>query len=284
MKTRNPIKIGEIFTRLTVTEELPIRSSSRGKIFKCKCICGKETVVSGNSLRQKVTKSCGCLQVEHIKDMCKLSTKHGKTNTPEYSIWSIVKQRCLNPNSSGYVCYGGKGVTIHKDWVNSFEKFFEEVGPRPGAGYHLDRIDGSKGYEPGNCRWVTSAMNQQNKSNAPLIEINGESKILAEWLRVLNFPKHRYYARLRSGLSSSEALASQDLPSKGYGSRNKRQKKIQKLNKKISLISNLGIVNDEEFALRDLLIRLENLNTENPDSRIVCKTYNNLLNIVFINT
>lgn len=73
-----------------------------------------------------------------------------------------MKQRCTNPKHDAYADYGGRGITVCERWAKSFSAFVDDVGPRP-AGTTLDRRDNSKGYEPGNVRWATSA--EQNRNN-----------------------------------------------------------------------------------------------------------------------
>lgn len=63
-KPSNPVKIGEIFGRLIVVEEAPMKGVSLGKRFNCKCICGTLHNVSGGSLRAGKVNSCGCLKKE----------------------------------------------------------------------------------------------------------------------------------------------------------------------------------------------------------------------------
>ncbi len=64
MKKRHTVKIGEIYGRLTVSAEVPVRSKFGSKQFVCKCSCNNKTlIVVGSALRgEKGTKSCGCLQ------------------------------------------------------------------------------------------------------------------------------------------------------------------------------------------------------------------------------
>lgn len=46
-------------------------------------------------------------------------------------------------------------------WCSLAKVIGDPAGPRP-PGKTLDRLDGSKGYEPGSCRWAT--VRQQNKN------------------------------------------------------------------------------------------------------------------------
>jgi hypothetical protein len=47
------------------------------------------------------------------------------------------------------------------------------MGERP-AGRSLGRIDGTKGYEPGNCRWSTPMEQQLNAKHTILYRLDGE--------------------------------------------------------------------------------------------------------------
>ena len=50
---------GKRFGRLLVLDY--VGSKSRRSLWRCKCDCGKETIVQGSNLRQGDTTSCGCL-------------------------------------------------------------------------------------------------------------------------------------------------------------------------------------------------------------------------------
>lgn len=73
-----------------------------------------------------------------------------------------MRQRCLNPNATGYDRYGGCGISVCDRW-GSFENFLADMGERP-EGTTLDRFPNPGGdYEPGNCRWATAKEQRSNR-------------------------------------------------------------------------------------------------------------------------
>lgn len=79
------------------------------------------------------------------------------------SSYYAMRSRCLRPNNAKYHRYGGRGITIHPDWLGEggFVRFFAFMGLRP-KGMTLDRIKNDGNYEPGNLRWAdkrTQALN-----------------------------------------------------------------------------------------------------------------------------
>jgi len=78
---------------------------------------------------------------------------HGMAGTPEYVAWRCLKTRCYNMNEPQYKNYGGLGITVCPEWLNSFETFFADMGLRPAAGYSIDRINDDGNYEAANCFW-----------------------------------------------------------------------------------------------------------------------------------
>lgn len=88
--------------------------------------------------------------------------------SPEREAWNSMIQRCHNPNNVGYRNYGGRGIAVCEEWrckEHGFSRFLAHVGPKPFAEYSLDRIDNSRGYEPGNVRWTD--IETQNRNRRP---------------------------------------------------------------------------------------------------------------------
>jgi hypothetical protein len=89
-----------------------------------------------------------------------LRSKGGIRDHPMYGAWSGMVNRCTNPNHTSFARYGGIGITVCDRW-RDFRNFLADMGERP-AGKTLDRIDGMKGYEPGNCRWASATEQRRN--------------------------------------------------------------------------------------------------------------------------
>lgn len=87
--------------------------------------------------------------------------------------------RCTRPSHIGYPNYGGAGITICERWM-TFLNFLEDMGERP-PGTSLDRIDSRGNYEPGNCRWATRAVQNNNRRSNIIFEAFGERKALKFW-------------------------------------------------------------------------------------------------------
>lgn len=163
---------GQRFGRLVVLAYAD-KDKNRNARFLCLCDCGKMKIINGASLRKGLTQSCGCLQKEKAKT---IFTTHGQTigyrRSRLHSIWHGMKNRCLNPNTNRFKIYGGRGIRICKEWLNSFEEFYKwAINNGYDKNLTIDRINNNKGYEPSNCRWVTYS--EQRRNQRPKEQQNG---------------------------------------------------------------------------------------------------------------
>lgn len=155
------------------------RTDNVGKqpAWRCVCDCGNEHTVMGMYLRRGTIDDCGCMR--GAKMIAALGT-HGMTNSPEFRSWLSAKYRCTNPSSKQWPSYGGRGITVCDRWLESFENFYADMGPRP-KGTSLDRIDNNGNYEPGNCRWADQRTQSNNRRSNVVLTLGGETKTLKQW-------------------------------------------------------------------------------------------------------
>lgn len=168
-------------------------------------ICGKITVVRGDSLRSGNTTSCGCGEGYW---------KHGAARrgqeTPEFSAWENMRARC----DEGGVYFGR---SVYCEGFNDFKIFVGKLGPMTAP--TLDRVQNKKGYYCGdcsqcikngwefNCRWATRLEQSLNRDNNHRLPFEGREMCLSEWEKEYKLPPGLLYHRLEDlGWSIEDAL------------------------------------------------------------------------------
>lgn len=130
----------------------------------------------------------------------------GPNRAPEYSSWVQMRSRCRNPNNKKYPWYGARGIKVCERW-DSFKTFLEDMGPRPSSRHSIDRYPDNKGnYEPGNCRWATSAEQAFNRTVNHFVQVAGQKMTLAEATSIQGLGRGTIFSRLARGCSEEEAV------------------------------------------------------------------------------
>jgi hypothetical protein len=163
---------GRKFGRLTVECLLP--KDGRRTHWMCVCVCGNRRAVLSENLHAGISLSCGCYRRD-LQRINKANLLHGeatsgknKRMSVEYHCWAAMKDRCLNPKQKCFPKYGGRGITICKEWIDDFENFLKDMGRRPSPSHSLDRKDNDGPYSPGNCRWATKKEQGRNRRTGKL--------------------------------------------------------------------------------------------------------------------
>jgi len=200
--------VGEKFGSWEVLEKGP-SDKYWNRRWLCRCRCGKQQHVLQNSLVYGHSLSCcSCANKKTAKERGKANTTHGRSSEQVYKVWTQMIQRCTNPNDTAYPEYGGRGITVHEDWIGrgGFERFIEHIGKRPSDQHTVDRIDNNGNYEPGNVRWATSSEQARNTRRSRVIEFDGERLTLAEWAERTGMKRETIARRLNLAWSSERAL------------------------------------------------------------------------------
>lgn len=120
--------------------------------------------------------------------------------------WAMI-YRCYNPDQINYPMYGGRGITVCRDWrgekgKENFIKWALANGFKPEL--EIDRIDNNKGYSPENCRWVTDKKNSNNRRDNIYLFQGDKRFTLAEFAERLNVPYSTVYSGYQRELAEED--------------------------------------------------------------------------------
>jgi hypothetical protein len=202
--------IGKRFGNLVVisqSEDYITKDGTKRKQYLCKCDCGNKKIILGYSLFTNNTKSCGCLS--SINTIHR-NTKHGKSNTRLYSIYRGMKARCYYKSERSYKDYGGKGIIICKEWLNSDTGFINFYNWAIKNGYKnnltIDRINNDINYSPDNCRWVDMNTQANNHTNNRLLTYKGDTKTIKQWSEITGLKYMTLMSRINRGWNIEKAI------------------------------------------------------------------------------
>lgn len=172
-------------------------------LWLCRCVCGNEFTKTGTKLNFRKSVSCGCMTTS-LKAVGMQT--HARSGTPEYNVWCSMKRRCLVPSASSFKNYGGRGIKVCDRWLESFENFYADMGPRPPGRHSIERINNNGDYEPENCRWATQKEQCRNTRKNVFITINSQTKCSSEWAEIVGINPSTFYERMAKGWTGEKLL------------------------------------------------------------------------------
>lgn len=194
--------LGERYGRLVVIAQGGKNKNGNAR-WLCQCDCGSTKVVASYDLRSGNTRSCGCIKQEqrHV-----LTKTHGESGSPLYKLWAGILIRCNPEKSDKYPDYAGRGISVCDEW-KKYENFREwALSHGYQKGLTIDRIDVNGNYSPGNCRFVTYKVQENNRRNNRLLVFRGKTQTMAQWADELGIPYKCLEHRINRGWNVADAL------------------------------------------------------------------------------
>ena len=154
--------MGEYHGIVVIKDLGTFNDGDRYAVFKCP-LCEEHFKRRVANVKNGRCSSCGCLQKSIVS---KLTLSHGDARKDSkhhslYRAWWSIKSRCYNPNTPSYHRYGGRGITMCEEWLNSYISFREwslKNGWKKGLTIDKD-ISGLDEYSPKGCVWVSHSQN-----------------------------------------------------------------------------------------------------------------------------
>lgn len=193
---------GRKFGGLTVVSASTERRNGQ-VVWNCLCNCGTRIQTVGYSLRNGLSKSCGCLI---SKVLLARNHTHGWSGTSEYRSWQSMYRRCYATSNNRFNRYGERGIKVCERW-SDFSNFIADLGPKPTPKHTLDRINNDGDYEPVNCRWATYSEQACNRSTNRLVNLNGSRMILKHAAEMYGINQTTLQQRLARGWSEERAVS-----------------------------------------------------------------------------
>ena len=163
----------------------------------------KNDIPNGIQFGQLTTISHTCGYISHYAHGCPIATHdavkpqlaitwtrfvalhqtHGDSQKRLYGIWRSMRTRCSCLSDTSYGDYGARGIVVCPEWeiYTTFRSW--AIANGYAENLTIDRIDNDGPYCPTNCRWISSAEQQNKTRRSRYLTIEGEKMTLAEWAR-----------------------------------------------------------------------------------------------------
>jgi hypothetical protein len=179
------------FGQLTAIKKV---GSANGSVWQFRCDCGK-------SVERKLSQVKRTIKRGYVPkcDTCPDAGKHGGAGTRLHTIWINMRNRCQQPSSSRFACYGGRGIRVCDDWQDfeTFRKWATASGYKEGLS--IERVDVDGNYEPSNCAWIEPHQQRHNKQNSRKLTWNGKTLAPRQWAEELGISYEAIQLRVSRG-------------------------------------------------------------------------------------
>ena len=208
------------FHRLTVLKR--VENLGKNSQWLCRCDCGKEKVIRGNSLTTGNTKSCGCLNSEVHRDIAKTLFKkkwvpidqgdyydiplsNNKYTKIDKSDYEKIKSYSWYYTSNGYASSGGINKCSKENKRKLLHRYILGI---TSSNIQIDHINGDRlDNRRSNLRVASNAENSRNgfirndnTSGHRGISFDSERNM---WVAEINKDKKRYMKRF---IEKSDAI------------------------------------------------------------------------------
>jgi hypothetical protein len=202
---------GQVFNNWTALERVV---GIVNTTWLCRCKCGTERNVQVGTLRNGLSKSCGCeSRTRRIadKDVRRLRI-----------IWGGMKSRCENSNQLVYKHYGARGIKV--EWMNADDFCADMLGSYKEHLVHhselnttIDRIDTNGNYSKNNCKWSTRREQAMNRNTTRISKslIPESIENFSKWCKDNDVSRTRAMHRLSIGWSFEKAVSKDLFYAKG---------------------------------------------------------------------
>ena len=192
-----------------------VGSDGRRSVWEIQCDCGQVRVMRLGDYMKIVKEarpvSCGCKK----KELQSLAhTQHGMSRHPAYAVWRSMLARCGIPSHRAWPNYGGRGITVCPRWQDSFENFWEDMGPTYAPGLCLDRVDNHGHYEPANCRWATYQQQARNTRKIRMVDSPLGRMLVCELAEKTGIGVTTLLYRIQRGVTGADLISRPDLTRK----------------------------------------------------------------------
>lgn len=187
-RRRHNIEPGTKFGKWTANHDGVSICKGKVRTINCTCTCGRVADVILGTLLSGASRQCY---------MC-ASSIHNMTDSATHKTWCSMFARCNNEKNPSYPRYGGRGISVCKEWTD-FRVFLADMGERP-DGLTLDRIDVNGGYNKENCRWATRRLQANNRRYQRMVSYQGSEYTVADLARLIGRSYNYVWKRVNKGI------------------------------------------------------------------------------------